>query len=304
MGAEYAIKDIPSSRLTAWDSMKLNPKIQIPQQNPYLPAHFELVSSEADAATAENPLLLYSSEGSQVYFAQDTRYQVPEIATIFNFKSPLINQSAKSQVLTDLYLRALKEKLSSTLFFARCAKINTGFRSDDLSIKLIMQGFSDKAPILLNTIFQSLHDVAPSKDQFEIYRASLASDYDNASKELPYRQASEVMESVIFNKATNGDKFKAIKQLSYDEFLTFSKNLFSKTYTQAMLYGNLTQADADRLWQNLNQTLASKPFPVSEQQKKEGPHLVQQIRPLHALPSDRPSGQWCDAPARRRILYI
>ncbi len=269
MNAEYAIKDIPSSRLTAWDNSKLSPKIQIPQQNPFLPSNFELVSSEGDACTAENPLLLYSSEGSQVYFAQDSRYQVPEIAAVFNFKSPLIDYSAKSQAMTDLYLRALKEKLSSTLFFARCAKMNTGFRSDDLSIKLIMQGFSDKAPVLLNDIFQALRDVAPTKEQFEIYRASIASDYDNASKELPYRQANEVMESVIFNRATSVDKLKTIKQISYDDFLTFSKNLFAKTYTQAMLYGNITQANADRLWSSLNQTLASKPFPVSEQLKKK-----------------------------------
>ena len=279
MGAEYAIKEIPSSKLTAWDQTKASSKIQLPGENPFLPTEFTLVENEKDAGSAENPHLLYSNDGAQVYFAQDSRYQVPEIASMFTFKSPLIDPSAKSQVLTDLYLRGLKEKLSSTLFFAGNAKMKTEFHSDDLSIKFIMQGFNDKAPLLLHDIFQAFRQVAPSKELFEIYRASLASDYDNASKELPVRQASEVMDSIIFNKATNSEKWKVSQNVSYEEFLTFSKNLFAKTYTQAMLYGNLSTSQAHSLWQDLRTTLKSKPYPLSEQAKKKVLILSNQYGP-------------------------
>ncbi len=284
MAAEYAIKEIPASRLTAWDQIKVSQKIQLPQENPFLPAQFNLVQKEENSGTAEQPLLLYSNDEAQVYFAQDSRYQVPEIASLFTFKSPLIDPTAKSQVLTDLYLRALKEQLSSTLFFADNAKIHAGFHSDDLSIKLSVRGFSDKAPLLLHDIAASFREAAPSKDNFEIYKASLASDYDNASKELPVRQASEVMDSVIFNKATNRDKWKAIQTISYEEFLTFSKNLFAKTYTQAMLYGNLSTEQALELWEDLRTTLHSSPYPLAEQSKKQvlllsnqdGPYMLSQ----------------------------
>ncbi|MBS0605639.1 MAG: insulinase family protein [Parachlamydiales bacterium] len=279
MGAEYAIKEIPASRLTAWDSAKVSPKILLPQENPFLPTQFDLVQKEADTGTADAPLLLFSNDGAQIYFAQDSRYQVPEIASIFTFKSPLIDPSPKSQVLTDLYLRALQEKLSSTLFFSSSAKMHTGFSSDELSIKMMVQGFNDKAPLLLHEIFGAFKEVAPTKEQFEIYKASLASSYDNASKELPLRQANEVMDNIIFNKATNAEKWKSIQSVGYEEFLSFSKNLFAKTYTQAMLYGNLTTSQANTMWQDLHATLKSKPYPLTEQAKKKVLILSNQYGP-------------------------
>jgi insulysin len=284
MGAEYAIKEIPSSRLTAWDNAKVSSKIQLPQENPFLPSQLDLVEKETEGATEQAPTLLVSNDAAQVYFAQDSRYQVPEVATIFTFKSPLIDPSPKSQVLTDLYLRALQEKLSSTLFFASCASMRTGFSSDEYAIRLTMQGFSDKAPLLLEEIFLAFKEVTPTKEQFEIYKASLSSSYDNASKELPVRQANEILYSIIFNQPTNGDKAKAIHQISYDDFLHFSKNLFAKTYTQAMLYGNMSSVEASDMWQNLHASLKSKSFPLAEQQKKKvlilsnqyGPYMLSQ----------------------------
>ncbi len=279
MGAEYTIKEIPTSRLTAWDMAKVSPKIQLPQENPFLPTQFDLVEKERDTGTAEAPLLLFSNDGAQVYFAQDSIYQVPEIATVFTFRSPLIDPSPKSQVLTDLYLRALQEKLSSILFFSSSAKMHAGFSSDELSIKMTVQGFSDKAPLLLHDIFRAFKEVAPTKEQFEIYKASLTSSYDNASKELPVRQANEVMDNVIFNKPTNIEKWKTIQSIAYENFLSFSKNLFSKTHTQAMLYGNLSASQARSLWQDLQGTLKSKSYPLTEQAKKKVLILSNQYGP-------------------------
>ena len=110
MNAEYTIKGIPHSRLVAWDNAAPNPAILLPPQNPYLPNALALISTTPEDHTQDNPLLLFSDPGSSIYFAEDTRYKVPEIAFLFSFKSPLIDNSAKAQVLSDLYNRALSEK--------------------------------------------------------------------------------------------------------------------------------------------------------------------------------------------------
>ncbi len=284
MHAEYAIKEISSDRLTAWEEMQINPNIQLPQKNPYIPSQLALIPEVDDGATTQTPLLLHSDPGSKVYFAQDTHYRVPEIGTIFSLKSPLINHSPKSQVLTDLYLRALNEKLTSCLFFAQNAGIATSFSSDDSSLKISLQGFSDKAPLLLVEIFEALKSVEPTSEQMEIYRTSLAADYSNASKELPVRQASELLDSIIFKNPTNADKLKAIKELSYADFLDFSKRLLIATYTEAFIYGNIQETDAQTLWLGLQTTLGSTPYFVENQTKPEvlllsekyGPYMLTQ----------------------------
>ncbi|MBI3236369.1 MAG: insulinase family protein, partial [Chlamydiales bacterium] len=279
MGAEYAIKKVPSSRLNAWNQMKPSNAIQLPGKNRFLPTDLALVEKIGNAATVQTPLLLVSNDHAQVYFAQDLRYQLPEIAAIFSFKSPLIHPDAKSQVLTDLYLTALNDNLSSDLFFASNAKINGRFHSDDLSIKLVVQGFSNKASVLLHEIFRSLQQILPSEEMFDLYSESLSSDYANASKELPLRQANEIMDHILFDQATNAEKHEAIRQITYQEFTDFCKQLFAKVYTQAFLYGNLTIAQANQLCQDLNTTLSADPYPLSEQAQKKVLILSDQFGP-------------------------
>ncbi|MES2121342.1 MAG: insulinase family protein, partial [Chlamydiota bacterium] len=108
-----------------------------------------------------------------------------------------------------------------------------------------------------------------TKEEFEIYRTSLASDYDNASKELPYRQAMEELDSVLFNTPTNSEKLTANRSLTFDEFARFSNRLFHESYTESLLYGNLTEKQALHLWGHLKTKLGSKPFAPESQYNKQ-----------------------------------
>jgi insulysin len=260
MNAEYTIKQVSRSRLAAWDTTPLNAAIQIPPRNPYLPQHLSLDTSISSDTNQESPIALSFDEGCSIYYAKDKRYQVPEISFLFSFKSPLIDATAKAQALSDLYIRALNEKLSSNLSLASNAGLNTRFYTEDFELKMAVCGFNDKAPLLLQEIFSSLKNVTPSKEEFEIYRTSLASDYDNASKELPVRQAMQQLDSILFSIPTDEEKCAAIKGISFEEFSQFSKNLFQSTYTEGMLYGNISKYNAQTLWGNLRTELNSQPF--------------------------------------------
>ncbi len=284
MNAQYAIKEISQSRMTAWEEVQPTPKIQLPEKNLYVPSQLALLNGGETISEPAHPVLVANDAAGMFYYAPDTRYHVPEIASIFTIKTPLVDQSLKSKVLTILYIRALKEKLSSTLFFAKQAGLSAHFSSQDYSIKVALEGYSDQAQLLLTSIFSAMKKVAPTLDQFEIFRASLASDYDNASKELPIRQATDLLSSIIFNQPTNAELLKTTKHISYEEFLAFSKNLFSTAYLEGMLYGNLTQHEATSLWGQLKTTLDAAPYPLEKQQRKQvlvlsekyGPYMLVQ----------------------------
>ncbi len=263
MNADYAIKQVSRARLTAWNASEPNPAIQLPLENPYLPKQLALEAA-SDDNLSEDPLLLCSDEGCNVYYLQDSRYKVPEIAFLFNFKSPFLETAPKSRALADLYVRALSEKLSTKLSMAHNAGLNVKFYIDDFELKLALVGYNDKAPLLLNEIFSSFKNVNPSKEEFEIYRTSIASDYDNSSKELPVRQAMQHLDNILFSIPTDVEKLAAIKQVTFEEFSSFSKNLFQSVYTEGMLYGNMNKAASQTLVQELRTELGSLPFPLQD----------------------------------------
>ena len=148
-----------------------------------------------------------------------------------------------------------------------------------------LQGYNDKSPLLLSKVFSSFKTVAPTKEEFEIYRTSIASDYDNSSKELPVRQAMQQLDGILFNKPTELEKLSAIKTLSYEEFTVFAKNLFQSSYTEAMLCGNISQTDAQALWNTLNTELSSQPYALSNHSKKKVLVLSEKYGPYKLVQS-------------------
>jgi insulysin len=287
MNAEYTIKAASKAHLAAWNEASPIPSLQLPPQNPYLPKQLALVTAQPEHPEG-SPVLLSSNEGYSIYHTQDTRYKVPEIAFCFSFKSPLIETTARSQALSDLYVRALSEKLSADLSLASGAGLFAHFHMDDFALKMSLNGYHDRAPLLLNRIFSSFRNVTPTREEFEIYRASLSSDYDNASKELPVRQAMQQLDGILFNKPTALEKLAAIKTLTFEEFGQFSKILFEKVYTEAMLYGNIANQEAQSLWSSLHQELAAQPYAMPLHSKKKVLLLSEKYGPYKLVqPTDR-----------------
>lgn len=283
MNASYAIKDIPSSNLTAWASANPHSHIDVPSANPYLPESLALIPAP-DNLPAQ-PTLLVSEDLGKMYFKQDQKYHVPETAALISLKTPQQDGSAKARALFDLYTRALTEKLCSPLFYASQAGLGVNFSQNQFNFGISVSGYSEKTPFFLKTIFQSLQEVSPTAAEFDIYKQSLLSTYDNASKELPIRQSMQLLKSMIYNNSpTPRATYQALKNISHEDFLRFANEVFKTTYAETLIYGNITSAEAEGIWGELKTTLNAAPFSKSNHYKlgvlspadKLGPYMVVQ----------------------------
>ncbi|HEX2579029.1 MAG TPA: insulinase family protein [Rhabdochlamydiaceae bacterium] len=283
MNAAYTIKDIPASHLTAWASAKPHANIDIPLANPFLPQSLALIP--APEALPNQPSLIASEEFGKMYFVQDQKYLVPETTALISLLTPQQDGSAKARAFFDLYARALSEKLNSPLFYANQAGLTVNFSQNKFNFGISVSGYSEKIQLFLKTIFQSLQDVSPTASEFDIYKQSLLSSYDNGSKELPVRQSVQLINSMIYtNTPTPHAKHQALKNISYEDFLRFTREIFKTTYIESLIYGNITSAEAANIWGDLKTTLSAAPFHPSKHHKlgvlspadKLGPYMVLQ----------------------------
>lgn len=275
-GAEYVVKELSKEKLTAWNTATAHPHIDITPSNPFIPHNLQVTASGCFA-----PLVIANDTYGTVYFASDNTYLVPEASLFFHFKTPLINGSASSSVLVDLYLKTLKEKLASPLCFAENAGLSVSFYAKDLKLSMAVQGYSDKASTLLKTIFNACKNLQPTKEQFEIYKQTIQTSYENRSKELPLMQAQELLASILFSDSpTSAEKLKSLKAISYEDFLNFSKELLKTAYVQGFLYGNLKEDEARALWSQLKDTLAAYAYPAPQHYKKQVLLLPAKQKPL------------------------
>ncbi|MBP7073808.1 MAG: insulinase family protein [Rhabdochlamydiaceae bacterium] len=281
MNAAYAFKDISSDKLTAWSEASPHPHIDLPSPNPYFPDTLALVPLEDPAKTEPTPII--ENDLGTVYFLQDQKYQVPETAVIFAIKTPEMNGSARSKVLFDLYLRSLSDKLSSPLFFAGQAGLRLSVSQVDNSFVISSDGYSEKTPLFLKTLFESLHEISPTSSEFEIFKQSLLSTYDNASKELPLKQGFQLLNSILVSTSpTSIARYEALQEISYEQFLTFGHDVFQKAYVEGTIYGNLTAIEALQIWNQYKEAVHPTPFLKVEHYKKavflpsdeQGPYMI------------------------------
>ncbi|NDD57658.1 MAG: hypothetical protein EBZ47_00175 [Chlamydiae bacterium] len=292
MSAEYTVAAISESQMLALKSISPNPAIEIPPANPFLPDQLALVNESAFEGGIATPTLIRSDEKFCVYYASDSRYMVPHVNLMFGIKSPAMLGTPRSCVLIDLYLRALNEQLSSTLFFADAAGLNTYFNNQNLKLSISIQGFSDKAPDLTKEIFSQLKQTTCDPHQFEIFKTSLLSSYDNASKELPVRQAMEIMTSVLLNESpTSIEKMKELETLSYEDYLEFSQHFLDSIFIDAMVYGNVTEDQVRQIVSSIAPHFeASDPYLLEQQSRKNVLILPHQNGPFQIVENTEMQG--------------
>lgn len=276
MNVAYSIQTIPPDKMKVWEEItERNNHLNIPEQNPLIPKRLSLViesfPERSELPLVPHPIELVDNEFGKIYYAGDQRYQVPEIYYYFEIKTPQIElKKPLKTVKADLYVKFLKESLNHVSYLASLAGLNFSIERQENGISITIHGYSENSSKLLEELIQQLKSTNLSFAQFMTYQQSLLRQYQNFSKEAPLDQAEEIFQHAIFKDfSTNSQKAKAIQKVSYEKFQDYLKQLFQKTYVQGMIYGNLSESDAQILTNKLISTLNSCPYPKDLQVKRE-----------------------------------
>jgi insulysin len=258
LGAEYAIRPIPNDWMNALAAAKAHPQIRLPEPNPFVPAQLDLVAGPSDRS---NPLLISKNENGIAYFARCPEFKNPEAAIRIHILSPELKTTPRSQVLASLFSLHFTDVLHPVLAAAAEANLTASIQAERSRIHIKIDGFSEKSTVLLQEILHRLPLPLPTREQFEIRVAQLDKEYSNAQKDLAFRQAKDLLDSLINqDKATKKEKLAALKTIQYEDYLAFQKNLFEKTYVEALFSGNLKLKDAESAWLDVIHILGKTPF--------------------------------------------
>lgn len=269
---EYSVKKVPEKTLLEWSQAPLNPLIQPPEPNPFVPKNLSLLNSveKNDNLILPTPRAIVDTTSAIVFYKEDTRLLVPETASLFRIYTPgKSSGNPVHEVLADLYVRVLRNSLNALNYQGREAHLSFALNPMDAGFKLSLQGYSEKAPLFFEEMLAQMITSSPTEQEFSDQKNSLQKDYENAALDTPLKQAQEILKAILYkNYVTTEKKAKAIQKVTYQDFLTFKKTLFQKTYIEAIIYGNLHEQEAINLYKTLQKSLGSTPLPKSAITKK------------------------------------
>lgn len=283
LGADYTIHPLSTHKLQTWTASLPHPLIHLPEKNAYFPQNLTLV----EATTDTTPLLLEDSEQGTCYFCIDQDFKVPQISWNFSLKTPLIStKQIKSHVLADLFCHTVSERLKGASYEAALGGLSFDLIPDFNGLRLRVDGFHDKAPLLMEHIVNALATTVPTKGEFEEYRALLQRHYSNTCSRSPLAEAKELVWSLLYEHFPSANqKLKILNTLSYEEMKSFSRGLWKKGYVEALLYGNVSQTTAQEVWHLVKSRFCHHIYPTAQHFKPalatlHNVHLLEHSSPL------------------------
>lgn len=287
IGTAYTVKPIDREVIEKWSEAKPHPDITLPAQNPYIPQQLSVLAKVKSNPSKDQqipvPEVIQDTDRGVVYYAQDTRYLMPNVRWSFDIKTPQVDMgSAVKTVLADLYVKSATEALTGHSYAASQAGLNFKIQRSYYGISLVIEGYSDHADLLLQEIVKSLKKIEPTEQQFELYKETLQRQYQNFSKKLPIEQAFELLKSVIYKKfVTEKQKSAAINRITFEKFNEYKDRLFNQIYVEGMLYGNMSKKQAQDASTTLQESLQSLPYSQGKDKRPEVIMLPEATGPFY-----------------------
>jgi insulysin len=285
IGARYSVKAVPTQWIEKWSAISTSPSIDIPDPNNFIPTKVELVSEVAKKSEKRIPipLAIISNDQANIYFAQDTLFKIPKVNWIFTIRTPAIamNDSTKI-VMGDLYSKFIDDVLNKLSYPAKVAGLEYSIKRAKNGITLEIGGYSQNSEVLFHEILESIKKLEISNDKFNLYKESLLRKYRNFANESPLDQAVEIFKSVLYeNYVKEAEKATVLKDLTYQNFTEWYKTLYSKTFIEGILYGNMTSSDAANVAQEIVSSFKGSPYLKNEHFEEKVLVIPQDVGPMY-----------------------
>ncbi|KUF96110.1 hypothetical protein AM588_10005803 [Phytophthora nicotianae] len=253
------ISDPKTEKSAAAMDVHPNPALKLPHRNEFICSDFRIVtpSRSAEDAAVSPPILLQHDEQCRLWYKPDTQFRKPKMLMHFLFYSPSLSSTPYHAVLTSLFVRYLKDKLTEVSYDAELAGMEYEIGFNSRALELHVGGYSHKLPTLLCKVLQQMLEMTKTEYKYEDAVFERVKDrtkrmYENFFLEEPYQHAVHVCSQLLeVSKWSVDDKIRAIEHLSLSDLASHSQFIFQQVFVEGFLYGNLQQNAAPPLMQQV-----------------------------------------------------
>ena len=207
--------------------------------------------------------MLQDDDFARIYFARDVYERNPEISWTLGHQVPSPdNPTAHDRVLSELYAAHCQRRPIPN---HRCRFIGGAYgtvTSTTGGFGVRIDGFADKAPLLLEKLLQQLRSTEDPQDKFEEIKSTLQHAYADARRHSAIAVARDTLDAVR-NVAHVSPQacYEALKQVTRDDVQQFAERALDKTYVVATLLGSMDEQVGAAVQDLLRKHMAGAPCP-------------------------------------------
>ncbi|HED14240.1 MAG TPA: hypothetical protein ENI62_11425, partial [Gammaproteobacteria bacterium] len=253
-GTAYQRQKPDLATLAYWKTATLDrTALHIPLPNPFIPEHLQLVSP--DKATAI-PVRVQSPPGWEVWHQTDLTFKVPRASFYFSIRSQVANASPRNTVLTELFVRMVKDQLNEYAYNAGLAGLNYDLYRHIRGIAVRIGGYSDKQSLLLASIADALHQPTLREQRFVVLKNALIEELSNNLQRKPYVRAISAVRTLLIKPLwTDAQQLQALQSLTVEDLRQFLPRFWKSVQVVVLSHGNVSAQQTQDRTQILQQHL-------------------------------------------------
>ncbi|PVY75480.1 secreted Zn-dependent insulinase-like peptidase [Tamilnaduibacter salinus] len=237
----YQFTTLEPGDVTGQASQALASQLALPAPNPFIPEDLSLV----DGATMDHPEPLTTDGPTTLWYARDTSFDVPRASVYLSLRSPLVRNTARNAVLTDLLVENIQDRINAYAYPARLAGLDYSVYSHLRGITIRVGGYNDKLHVLLRRILSNLASPSVQKDRFEVNRKALIDSLRNQRRQKPVQQASRAMQEALIDGVWSiQSRLEAAQSLTADDLRSYASEYLRRLDPVMLAHGNISKAAA------------------------------------------------------------
>jgi insulysin len=239
----------------------LNPpavkELSLPASNSFLPNDVTLLN--------ERPVNILNEPGLELWYAQDTTFNMPKVSLMFRIQHP--GRLVSPGYMTRLYLYAdcINEKLNEIAYPARVAGLDYGISADMDGLTIVISGYADSTRMLLTEIGHRLKTLDISEQQFADIKERKLREWKNVKMGEAWNIARIISRTIRKEKYYDPDTLvKEGTPLKLGDIKKFADALHTKTRIQGLVCGDISEEEAVSFTRLLQSYIPSSPLAKKE----------------------------------------
>jgi len=269
-GTEYKVEKIPQEFLRQLEHVmkaaasERPSELHLPHKNEFIPTRLEVEKRDILQPALE-PKLIRNEQALRVWWKKDDQFWVPKANVNVYLRTPIINSSAFTKVVTQLYKELVDDSLTTYAYDAELAGLEYSLAGGNKALEVAVSGYNDKMHVLLEKVLITLRDLDLKQERFDIIKDRLERSLKNVAFMEPFRQIHTYTWWLSKENAFLGQEMlEELPSVTIDDVRRLYPQILRQMHIEILAHGNLYKEDALRIADIVQSTL--KPLPLPPQQ--------------------------------------
>lgn len=237
-----------------------DPELALPSRNEFIPDDLSLREVPETQKGKKIPSLIRDGPQSKVWFLQDSIYELPKGAVQMQIWSPESYSSPHNSTRTRIMTLLVQDALNEFTYDAQIAGLDYKIEFNAGGVIIVIMGFSQKIPVLLNKIIAKLAHFDIQQDRFSVIKEKLLRDFVNFAREPPHSHASFYMMMCSMQPRWGWEEqIEILRELTLSDVTSFVPLFIKSSRLEWLIHGNFSQDEAGAMVDSVEKSLpASK----------------------------------------------